>query len=70
MEHFAHLSERQSSSARARGRSDVEILLRGTPEQIADRVANAVRIALGNGEISEIRLIPVAPWSVFDLEQP
>lgn len=63
----AYLSIRQDRDMYMRGHRDVEMLLQGTPEEIGAHIAESVRNALGNGGISEIRIIPIPPYNVWDL---
>lgn len=50
------------------GRED-QIVLKGTADQIAERVADSIKRRLNEGNGDVIRLEPIAPYNIFDLEK-
>lgn len=43
-------------------------IYKGTSEQVAQQVADAIKRALDDGRTTQIVLTPVAPWSIIDLK--
>jgi hypothetical protein len=46
-----------------------QIVWRGTADQISERIASNLRQSLINGDHKVIRLEPVAPYNIYDLEK-